>query len=116
MQLKNVIIYDGNGLRRVNLDYFFQDELISSITKETVVDLYASQKVFITLTKNAIKGKVHGIGNSHILNLISKDRLALPKIEKGLDLIEGMIMDMHGDKIGKLVVDNANTLILQECE
>lgn len=115
MQIKNVIIYTGDILRRVNLDYFFQDEFIDSITKDDIIDVYANQKVFVTLTKNAVRGEVDGISNEHIQDLLAKDRLAFPKMEKGLELLEGMIMDMHGDKAGKIILKNVNTLILEEC-
>jgi hypothetical protein len=112
MKLENVIIYTGKDLKKVNLDYFFQDELISKITKDTVIDAYTHQKIFVTLAKNAIKNNEQVI----VENLLDKDRLVFPKLEKGLVLLEGMIMDMHGDKAGAVIIDNINHLTLQECQ
>ena len=112
MKLDNVIMYYGDELNYISLDHFLKEETISKLDSVQIVDAYTYQKVFVTLVFNIIKQKVTDID---IIDLISKDRLALPKLEKGLLMLENMVLDIHGNQTGRTIVNEIDNLVLNEC-
>ena len=113
MKLEDVIIFMDGELNHIKLGYFFQDPKISSITKKTVLDAYTNQKVFLYSVKSKIQNNQKD--PQEIMNLLKVDRLALPKLERGLTILKGMVMDMHGDREGSKMLSEINTIIKEEC-
>ena len=113
MKLEDVIIFMDGDLLKVKLEYFFQDSKISSITKKNVLDIYTNQKVFLHSVKSIIQKNQKD--PKEIINLLKIDRMALPKLERGLSIIEGMVMDMHGDKEVSEMLSDINDIVTEEC-
>lgn len=111
--INEALIFRGEGLYRVGLEYFFQDPLIESITKKDVLDAYTEQKIFFDTIIDISKGKVEEFSNDMVIDLIKQERLLYPKVEKGLTLMIGMVKDMYGDRRGEALIKELNNLILE---
>lgn len=114
MKLDDVIIFTDGDLRNVKLEYFFQDPKISSITKKDILDVYTNQKVFLYSVKSSIQNNQKD--PQEIMNLLKVDRMALPKLERGLSILKGMVMDMHGDQEGSKMLSEINNIVKEECQ
>jgi len=109
--MTEAIIYRNEEVNAVGLDFFFQDPVIESITKENMFDAYLEQKVFFDLIKDGALGKSEDLNNEDVLALLKQDRLFFPKTEKGLELLTLMITDYYGVEEGELIIQALNNKV-----
>jgi hypothetical protein len=94
-----VIIYDGKKAHEIGLPYFFQDSKIENLNKEQIKHRYKSTLIYLKVLRDMLDN------NPDDLVAEAKDPGYLPKVEKGLDILKQMVMDMYGEKEGTSIVN-----------
>lgn len=89
---ENVIIFDGKDLHEIGASYFFQHPIISNMEKEEVNDVYKNT-LYLHHTCTDLDEK-------------SKYRMM-----RGAGILEQMILDMNGDKIGQSIINEVKLKI-----
>lgn len=106
MKNQNVIVFNGEDIIPVNLDYFFQDPKIEGLKPAQVVELYQSTAVFANLLddmKDLIKsGAVKSINEEYLKPGF------IEAVHQGLYILEGMVMDLYGDESGMNIINSTN--------
>lgn len=106
MKNQNVIVFNGEDIIPINLDYFFQDTRIKELKPVQIVELYQSTAVFANLLddmKDLIRGGA--------VKSINEEYLKPGFIEaayQGLYILEGMVMDLFGDQAGMSIINATN--------
>jgi len=95
--MKNVIIFDGDAIRTIDLDYFFQDKFIEDLDLEGVGEALVNNLVF-NEAMDDIKDDVE-------LNEDARNPEFRKKVNAGSNILKGMIMDMAGDKAGEIIIN-----------
>lgn len=91
---QTVIIFDGEKDQEIGAPYFFQHPLIRDLNEEQVRDLYLSTATYDNVLTN-IKDQ------RHLLKEKYQDPEFHEKVRSGLSILEQMVIDMHGDKLGR---------------
>ncbi len=89
---ETVIISDGELDQEIGAPYFFQDERIRNLNKDQVTQLYKH---------TAVKEKV--------LLISDPASKTLHKVQRGLNILDQMVRDMHGDEIGLVIINSIKT-------
>jgi len=110
--MKNVVVFDGENIMRIDLDYFFQDPRIENLKPRQAVDLYQSTAVFANLLddmEEIIKcGAVKAINEEYM------DPRFVESAKRGLYILEGMMMDLFGDDSGQQIIEQTNNSINEQ--
>ena len=99
---QKVIIFNGNEPIETNTDSFFSHPYIDSIKEEEVIKMYSNTAVYNHVLTKTDPTK---------LKDAVKDLAYAGKVETGLSLLEQMVRDVHGDKLGSALILNVNHLI-----
>jgi hypothetical protein len=106
MKNQNVIVFDGEEIIPVNLEYFFQDPKIEGLNPTQVVELYQSTAVFSNLVsdmKDLIQiGAIKSINDEYLKPDF------IQATQQGLYILEGMVMDLFGDQAGMSIINATN--------
>lgn len=99
--MKKVIIFDGENDHEIGQEYFFQDELINSLTPNKTVEMYQSTAVFLEVLLDI----EHLIEAGVIKNV--NDKAVSPAyvtmVKEGLSNLEGMLDDLFGEETAGLI-------------
>jgi hypothetical protein len=92
---ETVIIFDGVSVQEIGAPYFFQDRRIKDLNKDQVLKKYIHTLYYLKLLKDI---RIKNLG----------------KLERGLAILKQMVLDMHGDVNGNVILiglDNKLKLI-----
>jgi hypothetical protein len=89
---ETVIINDGELDQEIGAPYFFQDERITDLNKDQVINLYKH---------TAIKERV--------LSVTDPRSNKLYKLQRGIGILDQMVKDMNGDAIGLAIINEIQT-------
>ncbi len=106
---KSVIIFDGEEDYEIGTKFFFQNPMIEGRKPSEIVSLYQSTAVFTSVVRdiqNLIESKT-------VISVNDKktDPEYIKKVEDGLYILEGMLMDLFGDDTGQEIIESTNTSI-----
>jgi hypothetical protein len=90
---EKVIIFDGEKDQLIGAPYFFQDERIRDLNKDQVLELYKQTRI------------------KHYTVVLFSDRDPgyVYQISRGLNILKQMVLDMWGDDIGALHINQIET-------
>jgi hypothetical protein len=92
--MKQVVLFDGETIRTVQTDMFFQDEWVSGLKKTDVEEAYINtltlKEVVIELSKDPET---------------AEDQPSLKEIDGGNSILRGMLRDMYGDHDGNKIIN-----------
>jgi len=103
---KSVIIFDGEEDHEISLKYFFQDPKIEKLKPDQVVEMYQSTAVFTSIIREMDNLISSGIVKN--INESKTDAQYAKKVEDGLYILEGMIMDLFGKSAGLRIINGTN--------
>lgn len=101
---KKVVIFNGENVEEISLDYFFQDPRIEGLTPMQVVKLYQETAVFANLL-DMLPGLIES-GSVSNIDERYLDSDFVKTCRQGLYILEGMVMDMFGDYIGNKIIED----------
>ncbi len=84
--MKNAILFDGENIRTIDLDYFFQDEWIANMSKQDVEEAYINTLTLQDVTEQLLKDPE-----------TRESQPDIDKIKRGNSILRGMLRDMYGD-------------------
>jgi hypothetical protein len=103
---KSVIIFDGEEDHEIGTEFFFQNPLIEGLKPTDVVSMYQSTAVFTSVIRD-----IQNLIESNAVISVN-DRKTDPgyvkKVEDGLYILEGMLMDLFGDDAGNKIIESTN--------
>jgi hypothetical protein len=104
--MKKVIVFNGEEVIPISLDYFFQDPKIEGLKPTQVVELYQATAVFANLLpelEHLIKvGTIESVDPKYL------DPEFTEAVQQGLYILEGMVMDLYGDESGMNIIKSTN--------
>ncbi len=90
---EKVIIYDGKKSHEIGAEYFFQHDFIKDLKKTDVNKLYESTSIY--------------------LNNLCKDQTEeVYQVQRGLKILEQMVLDLNGNEEGRKIIGIINLLYL----
>ena len=92
--MKNVILFDGESIRTIELEYFFQDEWIANMSKTDVEEAYINTLTLQDVTQHLSKDPE-----------MAESQPDIEKIKRGNSILRGMLRDMYGDHDGTKVIN-----------
>lgn len=106
---KSVIVFDGTNDHEISLEFFFQNPLIDRLKPSEVVGLYQSTAVFTSIVRD-----IKHLINSNVVTSVNDGKVDpsyVKKVEDGLYILEGMLMDLFGDDTGNKIIESTNNSI-----
>jgi len=101
---KKVVIFNGKEIEEISLDYFFQDPRIEGLNPVQVAKLYQETAVFANLLDELPgliqSGSLSGIDERYL------DSDFTERCHQGLYILEGMVMDLFGDRRGSKIIED----------
>jgi hypothetical protein len=106
MKNQNVIVFNGEDIIPIDLNFFFQDPKIEGLKPVQIVELYQSTAVFANLLdgmKDLIeRGAIKSINEEYLKPGF------IEAVCQGLYILEGMVMDLFGDQEGMNIINATN--------
>lgn len=102
--MSTVIIFDGEKEREIGVRYFFQSKYIENLTSDQVREIYQASAVYVEAIKS-----LHGLGDTTEFSLVT-----LHKATRGLQILEQMVIDTHGEELGSIIINQAEEAIALE--
>ena len=110
--MKDVVVFNGEDILHINLDYFFQDPNIEHLKPKQMVEMYQSTAVFANLLDDM--GELIKCGAVKSINDKYMDPDFVEKTKQGLFILEGMLMDVFGDDAGNQIINQTNDSINEQ--
>jgi hypothetical protein len=95
--MKQVVLFDGETIRTIQTEYFFQDEWVAGLTKTDVEEAYINTLTLSEVVTHLSKDPA-----------TAEDQPSLVEIEGGNSILRGMLRDMYGDHDGNKVINKIN--------
>ena len=113
MDREKVMIFTGAEYLEIGAEYFFQDPNIEGLTTQQVKSFYGVTRIALTSMKDLTKMVQEG----KKVSIEGVDRFTpefMHKLERGLGILEVMIMDLFGDEEGNKIINKSISELTKE--
>lgn len=113
MSREKVLIFTGKEYLEIGAEYFFQDPVIESITKAELRAYYGVTRVALTSMKDIVKM----IQSGEKVSIEGTERFTpefIGKLERGLGILEVMVVDVFGDEEGNAIINKSIKELLND--
>lgn len=100
------IIFDGDREYIINVDFFYQNLLISDKSRLEILNLYECNKIYELTAK-----QVRDQGLMDIIPAVNDSMIN--SVVKGNSLLTGMIIDMNGEVLGNALIKQIDSNLKQ---
>lgn len=100
-QIEEVVVFTGEEAVTIGLPLFLMHPVIETLDGKGIAQMYQATLVFASLIESKREELDH----------ITEEYLS--KVKRGASVLEDMIMDLYGERVGGLIVQQALKTILE---